>query len=97
MGIEDEDQRYMFELRDEGEVGDFLGIRIEKSGPNKFILTQTGPIDKVITEVGMMDYNPAKTPCVTTPLGKDKDGSLFTESWEYAVAVGMLIYLATDS
>ena len=31
LGVQNEEQRHTFELRDEGEVGDFLGIRIEKS------------------------------------------------------------------
>ena len=33
LGIADDEQRHTFELRDEGEVGDFLGVRIEKKGP----------------------------------------------------------------
>ena len=74
-----------------------MGIHIEKAGSNKFILTQTGLISKIIKEAGMMGCNPAKTPCVTTPLGKDDNGSPFWESWEYAVVVGMLMYLATNS
>ena len=97
LGIAKEEQRHCFELRDEGEVGDFLGIRIEKEGPNKFIFTQTGLIDKVLKEANMSGCNPAKTPCSTTPLGKDVDGDSFSEDWEYPVVVGMLMYLATNS
>ena len=42
LGVENEEQQHKFELRDEGEVGDFLGIRIENSSPSQFTLTQTG-------------------------------------------------------
>jgi hypothetical protein len=34
------------QLRHEGEVGDFLGIIIEKQKDNAFLLTQTGLIKK---------------------------------------------------
>ena len=44
LGIADDEKRHTFELRDEGEVGDFLGIRIQKRGTKKFCLTQTGLI-----------------------------------------------------
>ena len=97
LGIADDEQRHKFELRDEGEVGDFLGIRIEKVGPTKFLLTQTGLIAKVLKEAAMEDCNSARTPCSTTPLGKDEDGLLFDEDWEYASIIGMLMYLATNS
>ena len=53
LGITEEEQRYTFELRDEGEVGDFLCIRIEKTGSNKFTLTQTELIAKVMKELNM--------------------------------------------
>ena len=36
LGITEEEQHCTFELRDEGEVVDFLGIRIEKTGSKKF-------------------------------------------------------------
>ena len=36
-----EDRVHSFQLKDEGQVGDFLGIRIEKLGPVTFNLTQS--------------------------------------------------------
>ena len=39
LGFQNEEQRHIFELRDEGEVGYFLGIRIEKSKQNSFTLS----------------------------------------------------------
>ena len=55
LGIAKEKQRHYFDLQDEGEVGDFLGIRIEKEGSKKFTLTQTGLITKVLKDSGMDD------------------------------------------
>ena len=97
LGIAAEEQRHSFELRDEGEVGDFLGIRIEKRGPRQFTLTQTGLIAKVLKESNMESSNEAKTPAAVLPLGLDEDGDIFKESWDYATVMGMLMYLATNS
>jgi hypothetical protein len=35
----DSEQRHTFQLRDEGEIGAFLGIQITKTGSNTFMLT----------------------------------------------------------
>ena len=97
LGIADEEHRQTFDLRDEGEVGDFLGIRIEKAETRKFVLSQTGLITKVIKETNMEDCNPCKTPASITPLHKDEDGELFRESWDYATVVGMLLFLSNNT
>ena len=60
LGIAKEEQRRVFELRDEDEVGDFLGIRIEKLGAQKFTLTQTGLISKVLKTANMESCNSDK-------------------------------------
>jgi hypothetical protein len=85
--IKKDDQMHTFELRDEGEVGDFLGIRIEKGGSESFQLSQTGLINKVLKASGMEDANTAPTPSVTDPLGSDKEGESFNETWQYATVV----------
>jgi hypothetical protein len=97
LGVSKDEQCHKFELRDEGEVGDFLGIRIEKAGPKKFHLTQTGLINKVLKEVDMENCNTVNTPALTTPLGIDKLDEPFNEDWDYASIVGMLMYLANNS
>jgi hypothetical protein len=48
LGVTYDECHHSYQLRDEGEVGYFLGIRIEKQKKNSFILTQTGLIAKVI-------------------------------------------------
>jgi hypothetical protein len=44
LGVSSDENQHSFQLRDEGEVGDLLGIRIQKQGAGKFLLTQTGLI-----------------------------------------------------
>ena len=98
LGIAVDDQVHTFELRDEGEVGAFLGIQIERNANQTFYLTQTGLIQKVLTVAGMKNSKcTVKTPAATTPLGLDIDGDSFSESWEYPVVIGMLLYLAQNS
>jgi hypothetical protein len=42
LGVSNFEEQHKFELRDEGEVGDFLGIRITKQADGTFYLNQTG-------------------------------------------------------
>jgi len=97
LGVSTNEQRHQFQLRDEGKVGDFLGIRIEKQGSRKFNLTQTGLINKVLKASDMETCNSVETPAFTAALRSDKEGPPFDESWKYATVIGMLMYLASNS
>jgi hypothetical protein len=97
LGVSKYEAQHKFQLRDEGEVGDFLGIQIVKEGNGTFQLTQTGLIDKVLKSAGLEDCNRCVTPAYTTPVGSDPDGPAFQEDWEYASIVGMLMYLAANT
>ena len=89
-----------FELkREKGEddsAYSFLGISItEQDGMIK--LSQHGLIKKFLKTVGMENCNAKQTPCSTTPLGTNPNGPPHDEEWEYASAVGMLMYLAGNA
>jgi hypothetical protein len=71
LGVSSKDQSHSFDLRDEGEVCDFLGIRITKTGPITFELTQTGLINKVLTAAGLEECRGVSTPAETKALGSD--------------------------
>jgi hypothetical protein len=45
----------------------------------------------------MEDCNVKTSPCSTTPLSTDESGPRHSEEWEYASAVGMLMYLAGNA
>ena len=81
LGISTNAQRHTFELRNEGEVSAFLGIQIEKTGTNEFLLTQTGLIDKVLAVTSMTDCKGCDTPATIDPLHAGKDGEPFSEDW----------------
>jgi hypothetical protein len=97
LGVSDTEQRHTFQLRNEGEVGAFLGIQITKMGPNTFDLKQTGLINKVLETANMLDSNGVSTPTGSQPVGSDVDGIEFTESWKYRTVIGMLMYLAANT
>jgi hypothetical protein len=99
LGVSDATQRHQFQLRNEGEVGAFLGIQIKKSGPNDFFLSQPGLIDKVLSVSGMSDCNGVDTPTSTRggALGSDLDGDPFVETWSYRTVIGMLMFLSANT
>jgi hypothetical protein len=51
----------------------------------------------MINYVGLADSNPKSTPATTAPLGSDKQGQPFSEEWSYPAAVGMLLYLSSNT
>jgi Reverse transcriptase (RNA-dependent DNA polymerase) len=87
---------YDLTLEKEGDMFAFLGIDIRRVG-TQIELMQKGLIEKVIKYLGLQDAKPKSTPASTHPLGSDKDGDPFTESWSYPAAVGMLLYLSSNT
>ena len=88
---------YDLTLEDKGDnVFGFLGIEIQnKDGIIEW--TQKGLIDKVIAYLGMQNASPKDTPAAAEPLGADKDGAPFQEDWSYPAAIGMLLYLSSNT
>jgi hypothetical protein len=70
-GVSSDENQHLFQLPDDGEVGDFLGIHIQKQGGGKFMLTQTGLIEKILKAAGMTDANRVCTPVSTTSADAD--------------------------
>jgi hypothetical protein len=97
LGVPADEHQHSFQLHDEGEVGDFLSIRIAKQKDGTFLLTQTGLILKVIDAAGMNTCNKVSTPALPLPVGSDLNGDPFDESWEYASIIGMMMYLAANT
>jgi hypothetical protein len=97
LGVNNTEHRHSFQLRNEGEVGAFLGIQITKTGSGTFELVQTGLIAKVLAATNMTDCNGVSTPTGPAPLGTDAKGPEFAETWKYRTVVGMLMYLAANT
>jgi len=98
--LKSDGDKYNWEHTVEGQVNAFLGIDIQyHKKTNRYRLTQTGLIDKVLAATGLQDCNAKPTPCSADgkPLGTDADGPLAKEDWSYPSVVGMLLYLAGNS
>jgi hypothetical protein len=85
-------------LTDEGDVGNFLGIKVERQKNGSINLTQPGLIDKIIETVGLE----SNSSYLTTPssghlLTKDSEGEERKHEFDYRAAVGMIIYLTSSS
>jgi hypothetical protein len=87
---------YDLTLEKEGDMFSFLGIDFKRDGQH-IELTQKGLIEKVIKYVGLPDAKPKSTPAAAAPLGSDKQGVPFHETWSYPAAVGMLLYLSSNT
>lgn len=87
---------YDLTLEDEGDMFGFLGIDFKCSG-STIELSQTGLIAKVIKYTGMSGATSRSTPAAQEPLGSDKDGEAFDEEWNYSAAVGMLLYVSSNT
>jgi len=78
----------------------FLDIQINRT-EGSIELSQPGLIDKVIRYTGMQDCNTGEnTPASVTPFRTDSGGEPWVnanENWEYAAALGMLMYLANHT
>ena len=85
-----------FELTQEGDFSEFLGIKMTKQPDGTIEMNQTGLINKIIKATDMEDCNPNFLPA-TGPLGSDPDGSPMEEKWSYRSIVGMLLYLSTNT
>jgi Reverse transcriptase (RNA-dependent DNA polymerase) len=87
-----------YDLTDDGELQDYLGIRFEHMKDGCLKLTQPRMIERVLKIVGL-DENNGKTKLHDTPasehkiLNNDPDGKGRLQEWNYRSAVGCLSYL----
>ena len=84
-----------FTLDDQGEVGDFLGIQIQKLDDGSIVLNQPHLIDSIIQDLHLQSgSNPKTTPAITTKvLHKDVDGMDMVPEFHYRSVIGKLNFL----
>ena len=87
-----------FELTQEGDFSEYLGIKFERNQNNNTIkMTQPGLISKIIKATSMENCNHNKVPSLQVGLGSDPNGEPMNEKWQYSSIVGMLLYLSSNS
>ena len=84
-----------FTIDDQGEVGDFLGIQIQKLDDGSIVLTQPQLINSIIQDLHLQSgSNPKTTPAITSKvLYKDADGTDMTPEFHYHSVIGKLNFL----
>jgi hypothetical protein len=85
-----------FNVTDEGQLSDYLGVKIEKLPDGKFKLSQPHLIDQILEDLGL-DVPSAQskpTPALSSKIiGRDADGTPFNERWDCRSAIGKLNFL----
>ena len=84
-----------FTVDDQGNGGDFLGIKVQNQEDRSIMLTQPHLIDSILKDLHLQSSsNTKKTPSVTTSLlHKDTDGPEMTPDFHYRSVIGKLNFL----
>jgi Reverse transcriptase (RNA-dependent DNA polymerase) len=89
-----------FEIEDEGELDDYLGVKIEK-GVEKgtFKLNQPHLIDSILEDLKLINHGTKPSKASDTPatfdnkLQKDVSGAAFEYPWDYRSVIGKMNFL----
>lgn len=90
------EKKFLLTMEDDGDMFGFLGINVHRD-KGTIELTQQGLTEKVLRYMGLQDSKTKDTPAALDPLGSDKDGDPFQDDWSYPAAVGMLLYLSSNT
>ena len=84
-----------FEITDEGEVDEYLGVKIEVLKDKRVKMSQPFLIDQILSGLGFNERTkPKKTPAVSSKiLHQDKGGEKMQTTWEYRRIIGQLNFL----
>jgi len=85
-------------LEDQGNVQDYLGIRITTDDTTKTItMLQTGLIESIISDIGFSSTHNTKTTPVDSVLHSDPTKTPRQELWNYRSVLGKLNFLAQNT
>lgn len=84
-----------FEITDEGDIDEYLGVKVTTLTSGQITLTQPHLIDSIISDMGFKANTKEKpTPAPSTlSLNRDINGSAHDESWDYRSIIGKLNFL----
>lgn len=84
-----------FKITDEGDLSDYLGVKIDKLSNGTIKLSQPHLIDQIICDLGFNDKTtPKSTPsAASVKLHRDIDGLPMNEEWIYRSVVGKMNFL----
>jgi hypothetical protein len=90
-----EDMKTFFTMQDEGDISDYLGIKVSKLPNGTIKLAQPQLIDSILHNLNYAENTKSKpTPAPSSViLQRDLDGAAFDEHWDYRSAIGKLNFL----
>ena len=86
----------LFDVEDQGDLSDYLGVKIEKLPDGKFKFTQPHLIDQILSDLHLLqpDCKPTSMPALLSKvLQPDSDGRPFDGSFHYRSVIGKLNFL----
>jgi hypothetical protein len=89
------DLQTMFDVSDEGDLTDYLGVNIDIREDGTIKLSQPHLIDQIIEDANFQNDTKYKvTPAASTKiLNKDEGGDLDNANWHYQGVIGKLNFL----
>ena len=89
-----------FDVKDEGNLTNYLGIKLQKIDDGSIVMSQPGLIDRILETLDLTNAAPKETPVTaacTAPLGKCVDAPGPSGTMNYRSVVGMLMYLVGNT
>ena len=80
-----------YDVTDEGDIDDYLGVKIQRQENNTITLTQPHLIDSILKHVKLDSPNAVTNPypaATTVLLHKDPEGEDHDTSWNYRLVIG---------
>ena len=96
------DMAKILNIDDQGNISDYLGVKVDSLNEGGFELTQPQLINSILIELGLINKDGTDIPgtkSVATPalatvlIGPDKDGEPFDYEWKYRTLIGKLNFL----
>jgi hypothetical protein len=94
------DLQSRFEVQDEGDLSDYLGVKVQKHPDGSIEFTQPQLVDSILDDLRLINHGGSErskstnTPCQHDgKMQKDEGGKEFDYSWEYRSVIGKLNYL----
>jgi hypothetical protein len=85
-----------FDVKDEGNLTSYLGIKMKKLDDGSISMSQPGLTDRILESLDLTNAAPKETPA-TEPLGALPNSDPPTGSFNYRSVVGMLMYLVGNT
>jgi len=88
-----------FEITDEGEIDEYLGVKVHRNNGGSFELSQPMLIEQILTALGFNERTkPKTTPALSSKiLQRDEDGPDHETAWDYWRLIGQLSFLEKSS